>query len=135
MRAARPVAFTSAVSVAEDVVGGLRVEIAGRLVGEQDARAVGDGAGDRDALLLAARKLGRAMALARPKAEIAQELAAAVRRLRAREAGDHLRQDEVLERREFRQEVMELIDEADLVAPQRRCAPRRSWSRSPRRRS
>ena len=37
--AARPVARTSAVSVAEDMVGGARVEIAGRLVGQQHARA------------------------------------------------------------------------------------------------
>ena len=37
----------------EHMVGGLRVEVAGRLVGEQDARAVGDAAVDGDALLLA----------------------------------------------------------------------------------
>ena len=41
----------------KDVLGGARVEIAGRLVGEQDARRVGDRARDRDALLLAAGKL------------------------------------------------------------------------------
>ena len=43
----------------EDMAGRVRVEVAGRLVGEQHARSVGDGAGDRDALLLAARQLGR----------------------------------------------------------------------------
>ena len=35
----------------------LRIEVAGRLVGEQDQRLAGDGAGDRDALLLTAREL------------------------------------------------------------------------------
>ena len=62
----------------EHVVGGLGVEIAGRLVGEQDARAVGDRAGDGDALLLAARELRRAMGLARGEAEIAEQLARAI---------------------------------------------------------
>jgi lipoate-protein ligase B len=38
-----------------------RIEIAGRLVGEQHQRRVGDGARDRDALLFAAGKLGRTM--------------------------------------------------------------------------
>ena len=43
---------------------GPRVELAGRLVGEQQVRAVGQRAGDRDALLLAARQLVRAVASA-----------------------------------------------------------------------
>ncbi len=50
----------------EDALGGLGVEIAGRLVGEQDQRGVGDGAGDGDALLLAAGQLGRAGASCAP---------------------------------------------------------------------
>src|SRR4051794_38927756 len=41
----------------EDDVGGGFVEIAGRLVGEDEERAVGERAGDRDALLLATREL------------------------------------------------------------------------------
>ena len=40
----------------EHMVRGLRIEISGRLVGEQEARPIGDRAGDRDALLLAAGK-------------------------------------------------------------------------------
>ena len=35
----------------------LRIEVAGRLVGEQDERLAGDGARDGDALLLTARQL------------------------------------------------------------------------------
>ncbi len=41
------------------------VEIAGRLVGEQDLRVVGERADDRDALLLAAGEPRRAVAEAR----------------------------------------------------------------------
>src|SRR3974377_899631 len=41
----------------EDVVGGVLVEIAGRLVGKQDAWRIGDGTRDGDALLLAAREM------------------------------------------------------------------------------
>ena len=39
----------------EDEVAGRRIEIAGRLVGEDDARMVGGSSGNGDALLLAAR--------------------------------------------------------------------------------
>ncbi|MBV8440950.1 MAG: ATP-binding cassette domain-containing protein, partial [Hyphomicrobiales bacterium] len=57
--------------------------------------------------------------LARAEAEIAEQLPRAACRLRAGKPRDHLRQDEVLERGKFRQEVMELVDEADLAAAQR----------------
>ena len=93
MMAARPEARTSCVSAREHVVGGVRVEIAGRLVGQQDARRIGDRARDRDALLLAAGEFrrpvrraarsGRDRSAARPRAWL---------RLRARQAADHLRQ-------------------------------------------
>ena len=43
----------------DDAAAGARVEVARGLVGEQDARAVREGARDRDALLLAAGELGR----------------------------------------------------------------------------
>ena len=53
----------------EDVPGRVRVEIAGRLVGKQDARRIGDRPSDRDPLLLAAgqfrRPVGAAVAEAR----------------------------------------------------------------------
>ena len=42
-----------------DLDAGLRVEVAGRLVGEQDRRIVDERPGDRDALTLAARQLVR----------------------------------------------------------------------------
>src|SRR5213080_971704 len=40
----------------EQLDGALRVEVAGRLVAEEDRRLADDGAGDGDALLLAARE-------------------------------------------------------------------------------
>jgi hypothetical protein len=43
----------------ENMDGGFRIEIAGRLVGEQYPWAVGDRAGDRDPLLLAAGQFRR----------------------------------------------------------------------------
>ena len=43
-----------------DLLGGMGIEVAGRFVGQQQARAVGDGAGDRDTLLLAAREFAGA---------------------------------------------------------------------------
>ena len=52
------------------------------------------------------------------EAEEPQELARARPRLRLREPADELRHDHVLERREFRQQVVELVDEADLLATQ-----------------
>jgi hypothetical protein len=46
---------------AHDLLGGLGVELAGGLVGEQELGAGGEGAGDGDALLLAAGELARAL--------------------------------------------------------------------------
>ena len=44
----------------EDLGAGLRVEVAGRLVGEDDVGPAGQGPGHGDPLLLAARQLARA---------------------------------------------------------------------------
>ena len=54
-------------------LAGLRVEIAGRLVGEHERGAVHERARDRDALALAARELGRADARARAAEADARE--------------------------------------------------------------
>jgi hypothetical protein len=45
----------------EDIACGFRIEVAGRFVGEQQARRIGDGAGDCHALLLAAGQFAGAM--------------------------------------------------------------------------
>ena len=48
----------------------------------------------------------------------------------ARHAGDHLRQHDVLQRRELRQQMVELIDKAERAAAQHACAARRTGRRS-----
>ena len=63
-----------------DLVRGAGVEIAGRLVGEQQARSVDQGPRDGDALLLAAGELRRRVVFAFAEAEQLQ------RRARARSA-------------------------------------------------
>ena len=62
----------------EHMARGVRVEIAGRLVGEQDARGIGDRAGDRDALLLAAGQFRGPVLEPLLQTEIAQQLGRAL---------------------------------------------------------
>ena len=102
----------------EDLAAGARVEVAGRLVGEHDRRPRDERAGDRDALLLAAGELGRAVAEPLGEADLVGELAhpLAVRLA----AGEREREHDVLGRREHRQQVEELEDEADVLTPQER---------------
>ena len=79
-------------------------------------RAVGHRAGDRDALLLAAGQPRRAVALAALDAERREQLARPGARGAAAVAGEHARQHHVLERAELRQQVVELVDEAQALA-------------------
>ena len=99
----------------EDLAAGLRVEVAGRLVGEDDCRAGDERARDRDALLLAAGELGgpvgQAVGEPDPLDEIPEELL--VRLL----AGERERQRHVLLGGQHREQVEELEDEADVLAP------------------
>jgi hypothetical protein len=53
----RPTAMVNLAQQLEDVTAVRAVQVAGRLVGEHDRRVVGEGAGERHALLLAARQL------------------------------------------------------------------------------
>ena len=59
IRAATPWLRRQVEQALEHRARGGGVEVAGRLVGQQQARLVGQGAGDGDALLLAAGQLGR----------------------------------------------------------------------------
>src|SRR5215212_592238 len=102
----------------ENVVGSARVEIARGLVGEEDAWRVRDGAGDRDALLLAARKLRGPVGEPVPEPEEGEKLCCPLARLLLNEAPDQLRQHHVLDRRELWKQVVELVDETDGGAPQ-----------------
>src|ERR1051325_9584724 len=100
----------------EDMARGARVEVAGRLVREQDARRIGNRSRDRDALLLAAGELRRPMLQPLLEAEIAEQLVGALARFAARQPADHLRQHHVFDRRELGQQMMKLIDKSHLDA-------------------
>ena len=97
---------------------GLRVEVARRLVGEDDRRPGGQRAGHGDALLLAAGELGGPVVEAVAEADGVDE--AVDPRVVGLAAGDRQRQEDVLPRVEDGQQVEGLEDEADLVAAQRR---------------
>ena len=133
MMVARPRRADELEQDAENMVGGMQIEIAGRLVRQEDARRIGDRARDCDALLLAARELRRPVQQAVAQAEIGQKLRRAPPRLRSGQPFDHLRQHDVFHRGEFRQQVMRLIDEADLGSGESACARRRIGPKSQRR--
>ena len=102
----------------EDLLPRRRVEVAGRLVGEDDRRLRDERARDRDALLLAAGELGRPVLAPVGEADalqqVLEELGLGLL------AGDRERQDDVLLGGQHRQEVEELEDEADVLAAQQR---------------
>jgi hypothetical protein len=102
----------------EDLAARLRVEVAGRLVGEDDRRLRHERARDRDTLLLAARKLGGPVRQAVVEADPLHQLCelGAVRLL----TGDRERQEDVLLRGQHGKQVEELEDEADVLAPDTR---------------
>jgi hypothetical protein len=111
-----------AVQLAErghQLIRGGRVELAGRLVGEDHGRLVHEGSRDRHALLLAAGQLGRPMAGPGAEAnELEQLLRASPSVASPRPVAE--RQEDVLDRGQRRDEVELLEDEADPLAPDRR---------------
>ena len=68
----------------DHLLPGRAVEIPGRLVGEQHRRVVGERAGDRDALLLAARELRRVMVAAIGEPDLVEQRSARAPGVRAR---------------------------------------------------
>ena len=110
-----------------DVVGGGAIEVAGRLVAEQQARAADERAGDRDALPLAAGQLGRAMIDPVARGRPARSTAGARARV-FRTGRDQRRNEHVLEHRALRQQAVILEDEADLLVAERRELGRLSWN-------
>ncbi len=104
----------------KDIARRFRIQIAGRLVGQKQARCIGDGAGNRHALLFATGKLRRAMRAAMADPHVVQQLTSArsFASLRGKPAiicGIMM----FSMRREFRQQVVKLIDEADFAAADR----------------
>src|SRR3954470_16658707 len=98
-----------------------RVERAGGLVGEHDARLSDECTGDRDALLLAARELRRPVAAALLETDAPQDVADD--RARQARGGEPRRQRDVLLGREGAQQVERLEDEADPLSAQARERP------------
>ena len=116
----------------EDLVAGLAIEVAGRLVAEQQRRVGDDRARDADALLLAAGELARVVLRAVGQADdLERDRRARLRRSRLRQLREQQRQLDVALGGQHRQQVVELEDEADVLrAPlrQRAAAERRSIS-------
>ncbi len=106
-----------------DSVAGLRVQLAGRLIGQQQRRLVGQRAGDGDPLLLATRQLVRPMVRPIRQPHQAQQLGdplLAQLRLRRDQAQRHL---DVLGGGQDGQQPEGLEDEADALAPEAPPAP------------
>ena len=97
-----------------DLPAGRLVEIAGRLVGDQDARLRRQRAGDRHALLLAAGKLAGIVRDAVAKADRRELARRHAERIAM--AGKLQRHGDVLQRRHVGDEVEGLEDDADVAA-------------------
>ena len=106
----------------EDLAAGRVVEVAGRLVGEEEGRARDEGAGDGDALLLAGRQLVGLVVLLAGQVDELDDVADPVGELAAAGvlAGDRERQRDVLADVEQRDQVERLEDEAGPLAAQPR---------------
>ena len=117
----RPAAWSSR-RTADDLGAGVAVEVAGRLVGEDERRLGDERAGDRDALLLAARQLGRLVVEPVAEAEPLERGRARRGALAPADALVEQRRRDVVERRRPRQQVVRLEDEADRPAAEPRQA-------------
>ena len=101
-----------------DLERGLAVEIAGRLVGEQHVGVGDDRAGDGDALLLAAGKLGRRMVPPVPEADLVERRHRRLAPLRLVLAAIEQGQLDIFERVGAGEQVEALEDEAEIAAPE-----------------
>src|SRR4051812_24838191 len=103
----------------DDALSGPRVEVARGLVGEQQRRTRDQRPRDRDALALASRKRrGPRRSLVR-EPDALERLARAASRV-GHTVAEEVRQQDVLQRAERREQVEALEDEPDLRVPQRR---------------
>ena len=93
----------------------LRIEVAGRLVGEQDDRLAGDRARHGDALLLTARELAGQVLGAMRHADALERRRDPLLALGGAHAAIGERQLDVLEHREIADQVEALKDESDLA--------------------
>src|SRR5438105_9049738 len=104
----------------DDVRARLRVEIPGRLVGEDHPRFVPERARDRDALLLAAGEMRGKVRLARRETDLVEKAARPVPKRRAPKAARCERRLDVLERGQRRDQVELLEHESERVQAQLR---------------
>src|SRR5262249_14780721 len=100
----------------QDLLGALRVEVARGLVRDQDLGVGHDRARDRHPLLLPARELARVVVGAVREAHDLERGERALAPLALRERGEQERQLHVLGRVQDRDQVVELEDEAHVVA-------------------
>ncbi len=115
---AAPSLAPSRVDHVEHALGGLGVEVAGRLVEQQQRRLVDERARDRDALQLAARQHRGEVVAAAFEADRREHRPRARRRIGG--LLQQQRQRDVLLDRQVRQHVERLEHEAHAVAPQQR---------------
>ncbi|MNH15811.1 hypothetical protein D3C79_754330 [compost metagenome] len=101
-----------------DALGGVVVEVAGRLIEHHQPRTVDQGAGNRYPLALTTGQLGRFVAQAMSQANAREQRFGALARFGDGGAADQQRHAHVLQRGEFRQQVMELVDEAQRAVAQ-----------------
>ena len=99
------------------------VEVARRLVGQQQRRVADDGAGDRDPLAFAAGELVRAVAVPVCEADAVERAPCPPAALRAGDAGVEQAVRDVVHRGHAVGEVELLEHEPDPVRPQRRQCP------------
>ena len=116
----------------DDLRAGGLVEIAGRLVGDQDRRVRRQRARERHPLLLAARQLGRIMVAALAQADGGKLARGAL--LRVLDAGELERHRDVLQRRHGGDEMERLEHDADIAAAEARQRVLAQRCRAPRRR-
>ena len=104
----------------QDLVARLAIEVAGRLVAQQQRRVGDDGARDADALLLAARELARIVVHPLAEPDDRERDRDALLPVGLAELGQQQRQLDVARRGQHRQQVVQLEDEADVPRPPRR---------------
>ena len=99
-----------------DLVRVFGIQIAGRFVGQQDGRAIHDGAGDAQALLFAAGQRDRAGLLALEQADLVECGAHPLVAFAVIETADLQRQHDVVEHVAVEQQLVILEDDAKVAA-------------------
>ena len=100
-----------------DLVGGVAVEVARRLIRKHDLRVCHQSARDADALLLSAGELTRLVVHVRLEPHEVEHALGALDALRLRHAAERKRQRYVFQRGVIRHEVKRLKDEPDPLLP------------------